>query len=170
MIDRRLFLLGVAMLPFAARAGSKTGRRLVVLDFEILDTSQEPVDQRADHARRLARMRDDVESGLAAKGVYSIIDRAVIADDLDAIQKMTYVRTCNGCEFTLGRKAGADFVMLGQVNKVSTLVMSMDVWIKSVATGEMLYHQRFDFRGDNDNSWSRTTKYVVERIARDPVM
>jgi len=172
MTDRRRLLLLVAALPFvasAARGQTKTGKKLLVLDFDIVDTSQEPVDQRADHARRLAKMRDDVAHGLASANVYEIIDRAAVAADLDVIQTQTYIRTCNGCELTLGKKAGADFVLLGQVNKVSTLVMSMDVWIKSVATSETLYHQRFDFRGDTDNSWFRTTKYVVERIARDPV-
>lgn len=169
MNDRRLFLLGAMSLPFAARAQTKTGKRILVLDFDIVDTSQEPIDQRADHARRLVRMRDNVASGLATKSVYEVVDRAVIAADLDRIQQQTYVRTCNGCELTLGRKANADLVLLGQVNKISTLIMSMDVTIKSVTSGDMLFMQRFDFRGDNDNSWFRTTKFVVERIARDPV-
>ncbi len=168
-LTRRAALLAAALLPFAAQAATKTGKRLLVLDFEILDTSQEPIDQRDAHSRRLANIRDEITAGLAAKNVYEIVDRSIVADDLAAILQRTYIRTCNGCELTLGRKANADLVMLGQVNKVSTLIMSMDVGIKRVATGERVYQQRFDFRGDNDNSWSRTAKFAFERIARDPV-
>lgn len=170
LLSRRVALAAAvaAMSPLGAKAASATGKRLLVLDFDLVDTSQEPTDQSAAHLRRLARIRDDIAAGLAAENIYDIVDRSSVAGDLDAIQKQTYIRTCNGCELTLGKKAGADLVLLGQVNKVSTLVMSLDVAIKNVANGEALYRQRFDFRGDNDYSWARTTKYVVARIARDP--
>jgi len=164
-----LLALLLTTIPFAASAESTTGKRLLVLGADILDTSQEPVDQRADHARRLARMRDDISAGLAEKHVYDIVDRAPIEKALAATLARTYLRTCNGCEVEFGRQTGADFVLVGQVNKISTLIMSMDVTFRSVATGQPIYVQRFDFRGDNDNSWARTTKYVVERIARDPI-
>ncbi|MBI5012817.1 MAG: DUF3280 domain-containing protein, partial [Methylocystis sp.] len=100
--------------------------------------------------------------------VYDVVDRGPIAADLDAILKQTYIRTCNGCELSLARKAGADLVLTGVVNKVSTLILSMGVSIARVSTGELIYHQGFDFRGDNDQSWARATKFFVDRIARDP--
>lgn len=167
-IHRRALLFCAMTLPFAARAD--TLKRLLVLDFELLDTSQEPVDQSAVHARRLASTRDEIASGLAAKGVYDVVDRSIIAADIDEILKQTYIRTCNGCELTLGKKSGADLVLYGQVNKVSTLILSMGVSIKRVATGELVYRQGFDFRGDNDQSYARAAKYFVERIAREPVI
>ncbi|MCX7900584.1 MAG: DUF3280 domain-containing protein [Methylocystis sp.] len=170
-IGRRAILAAITIAtPFAAHAETLTGKRLLVLGFDMLDTSQEPVDQRADHERRLARLRDDVAAGLAAKRVYEIVDRAPSEKALVETLARTYLRTCNGCDIEFGRQTSADFVLLGQVNKVSTLIMSMDVTIKSVKLGQPLYSQRFDFRGDNDKAWERATKYVIERIARDPVM
>jgi hypothetical protein len=169
MIGRR-GLLGLALLlPLSPAAWAEEARRrLLVLDFELIDTSNEPVDQSAEHAKRLARARDDIGAGLAARGVYDVVERATIASDLDAILKQTYIRTCNGCELSLARKAGADFVLTGVVNKVSTLILSMGVSIARVSTGETIYHQGFDFRGDNDQSWARAAKFFVDRIARDP--
>lgn len=171
MIGRRR-LLGFALLLLLFQAASVSAieprRRLLVLDFELIDTSQEPVDQTAEHSRRLARTRDDIGAGLAARGVYDIVDRAPIAADIDAILKRTYIRTCNGCELSLATKAGADLVLTGVVNKVSTLILSMGVSIARASTGELIYHQGFDFRGDNDQSWARATKFFVNRIARDP--
>jgi hypothetical protein len=169
MIGRRS-LLGLALLlPLSPAAWAEEARRrLLVLDFELIDTSNEPVDQSAEHAKRLARARDDIGAGLAARGVYDVVERATIASDLDAILKQTYIRTCNGCELSLARKAGADFVLTGVVNKVSTLILSMGVSIARVSTGETIYHQGFDFRGDNDQSWARAAKFFVDRIARDP--
>ncbi|MGD9545844.1 MAG: DUF3280 domain-containing protein [Methylocystis sp.] len=171
MIGRR-GLLGLALLlPLAGAApavAEEPRARLLVLDFELIDTSNEPVDQTAEHARRLARARDDLAAGLAARRVYDVVDRTAIAADLDAILKQTYIRTCNGCELSLARKAGADLVLTGVVNKVSTLILSMGVSITRVSTGELIYHQGFDFRGDNDQSWARATKFLVDRIARHP--
>jgi len=171
MICRRGLLGHALLLPLANVASALAAspqRRLLVLDFELIDTSNEPIDQSAEHARRLARARDDIGAGLAARGVYDVVDRAPIAADLDAILKQTYIRTCNGCEGALARKAGADLVLTGVVNKVSTLILSMGVSIARASTGELIYHQGFDFRGDNDQSWVRATKFFVDRIARDP--
>lgn len=172
MIGRR-GLIGLALfLPLTQAASTALSaeprRRLLVLDFELIDTSNEPIDQTAEHARRLIRARDDVAAGLAARGAYDVVDRAPIAADLDAILKQTYIRTCNGCELALAAKAGADLVLTGVVNKVSTLILSMGVSIARASTGELIYHQGFDFRGDNDQSWARATKFFVDRIARDP--
>ncbi len=170
--DRRRLLAAAALAPFASRAEPvlATGRTLLVLDFEIVDTSNEPVDQRADHTRRLAQARDGIASGLAARGTYIVVDRAAIRADLDRILNQTYIRTCNGCEVSLARKAGADLVMTGVVNKVSTLILSMGVSITRTSSGQLIYHQGFDFRGDSDQSYMRAAKFFSERIARDPVV
>ncbi|MBM3562382.1 MAG: DUF2380 domain-containing protein [Alphaproteobacteria bacterium] len=173
MIGRRRLLVFGLLLPLfraASASSQEPRRRLLVLDFELIDTSNEPVDQSAEHAKRLARARDDIAAGLAARGVYDVVDRAPIAADLDAILKRTYIRTCNGCEASLATKAGANLVLTGVVNKVSTLILSMAVSIARASTGEMIYHQGFDFRGDNDQSWARATKFFVDRVARDPPM
>ncbi|WP_036286218.1 DUF3280 domain-containing protein [Methylocystis sp. ATCC 49242] len=171
-LDRRRFIVGATLFPLAAHAqtGPKAGKRLLVLDFEIIDTSNEPVDQRADHARRLASVRDEIAAGLAAHQTYVVVDRASIEKDLAEILDQTYIRTCNGCELTLAKKAGADLVLTGVFNKVSTLILSMGVSIARVSTGELIYHQGFDFRGDTDQSWARASKFFVERIARDPAI
>lgn len=179
ILDRRRLIGAAALLPFAAAAqtaaaptaapdGVRTGKRLLVLDFEIVDTSNEPADQRADHARRLAAARDSIAAGLAARGTYQIVDRAVIGGELDQILGRTYLRSCN-CVADLGAKAGADLVMTGLVNKVSTLILSMGVSVTRASSGEVVYHQGFDFRGDNDNSYARAAKFFTERISRDPV-
>lgn len=173
-LDRRRLIGAAALFPFAAsesraESGPKTGKRLLILDFEIVDTSGEPVDQRADHARRLVQSREAIAAGLSARGTYDIVDRAPIQAEIDDILKQTYIRTCNGCEISFARKAGADLVMTGLVNKVSTLILSMGVSLTRVSSGELVYHQGFDFRGDNDQSWARAAKFFTERLARDPV-
>ena len=175
ILDRRHMLCAAALWPFVAKAqpvagaGPKTGKKILILDFEMIDTSNEPTDQRADHARRLEIARDAIAHGLAARETYVVLDRAPIKNDIDAVMKQTYLRTCNGCEFDLARKLGADLVLLGVVNKVSLLILSMGVSIFRVDSREMIYHQSFDFRGDSDRSYEKTGGYIAERLSRAPV-
>jgi len=140
--------------------------RLLVLDFEILDSSNEPVDRRAEHERRLVAIRDYITDAVATRRLYEVVDRAAVRAELDAILEHQYLRSCNGCEIMLARHAGADFVMLGKINKISTLIGSMDIWIKDVATDRVVYFQTFGFRGDTDEAWMRASKFFVESLSK----
>lgn len=179
ILDRRHLIYAAALWPFAAQAeaagvgapliGPKTGKKILVLDFEMIDTSNEPTDQREDHARRLQIARDAIAHSLSAHETYVVLDRTPIQSDIEAVLKQTYLRTCNGCEFDLARKLGADLVLLGVINKVSLLILSMNISILRVADRELIFHQGFDFRGDSDRSYEKTGKYIADRLARTPV-
>jgi hypothetical protein len=133
-----------------------------------VDTSGEPTDQRADHARRIGLVRDEILRQLTAGDIYEVVGSEKIASELAGILDHTYLRSCNGCEFTLGEHAGADLVMTGQINKISTLLMNMRVWIKDVRSRETVFFQSFDFRGDNDNAWMRAARYFGQRVVENP--
>lgn len=161
--------LGVLAFLWASSAFADASKlRLLPLDFELVDTSGEPIDQTADHARRLEAARDRVASEASSRGAYELVGREKIADELAALLKTTYLRTCNGCELALARRAGADLVMTGQIFKASSLILAMKVWIKNARTGDPVFYQTFDFRGDNDESWRRTAKYIGARLAEHP--
>jgi hypothetical protein len=155
----------VSMFLGARAVDAAPLRRLLVLDFEIVDTSNEPTDHRSEHAKRLHLVRDAIASELAARGLYEIADRKVIGGELDAILEHQFLRTCNGCELALARQARADLVMLGKFNKISTLIGSMDILIKDVTTGAVVYVQTFGFRGDSDQAWLRAAKFFVDGFA-----
>ncbi|WP_181700596.1 DUF3280 domain-containing protein [Chthonobacter albigriseus] len=142
--------------------------RIAVLDFAIVDTSGEPRDQTADHARRLAELRDFVAAELARRTLYDVVDLGPIRPAVDAALGLENLHACNGCDIVLGRKAGADRVLVGWVKKVSTLVMSFEAEIRDTATGRPLVHKSLDFRGDNDAAWQRMASYLVNRLAELP--
>jgi hypothetical protein len=146
--------------------GTAPLKRLLILDFEIVDTSNEPVDRRAEHERRLTVIRDAIGEEFTARRICDIVDRAPIRKELDAILEHQFLRSCNGCELPLAQRAGADFVMLGKLNKISTLVGSMDILIKDAKTGAPVYAQIFGFRGDTDQAWLRAAKFFAEGFAR----
>jgi hypothetical protein len=163
----RLAALVLALtVPAAQTAGAEPPRRLLVLDFEILDTSGEPIDHRAEHARRLRLVRDSIAQELADAKIYTIVDREVVRAELDAILARQYLRSCNGCERDLARRAGADLVMFGGFHKVSTLIGRMEIAIRDANTGEIVYARTFGFRGDTDEAWLRATRFFLDELSR----
>lgn len=166
-----LGLLIVAMaLPAQAQesAQEREPPSLLVLGLELVDTSGEVTDQRADHARRLAAIKDTLTAELAARNVYEVVDPAEIQAAIDATRETQYLHACNGCEIELAREAGADRVLTGHVRKVSSLVMALWVDIKDADTGRPVLRKVLDFRGDNDRAWQQATLYLVRALEQLP--
>lgn len=134
--------------------------KLAVFDFELIDTSLEGETQgpRADEADRIARISDQLRQMLAEKGPYEIVDLAPAAD---AIAKAGPRHGCNGCVADLARPLGADLALIGTVQKVSNLILNINVYIWDVASGQEVYGNSVDIRGNTDESWSRGVSYLV---------
>jgi Protein of unknown function (DUF2380) len=141
---------------------------LLVLNLELVDSSGEVTDQRDDHERRLAAVRDVLATELAGRAVYDVVDPAKIQPEIDATPERQYLHACNGCEIRFARAAGADRVLTGHVRKVSSLVMALWVDIKDADTGRPLVRKVLDFRGDTDEAWQRATLYLVNQLEQLP--
>ena len=72
---------------------------------------------------------------------------------------------CNGCELDIARALRADRVLVGWVQKVSNLILNINVRIEDAATGQVLLLQSVDLRGNTDETWRRGIAYLVRRIA-----
>ncbi len=169
----RQFICGVTLLaaglaaagvwPPVTLAGEADLPRLAVLPIEIEDTSGEA--GAADrHDAMLASLTRFISEAIAAAGIYDVVDPARVKQAVEAENPGTYLRACNGCEFDIANSVGADRVMIGWLFKMSTLVLSLHVVIKDVATGNIIYAKTFDFRGDNEKSWKRAADYMVKAI------
>jgi len=47
------------------------------------------------------------------------------------------------------------------VQKVSNLILNINIEIKSVASGQTILNKSVDIRGNTDQSWSRGISYMV---------
>lgn len=149
----------------AACAGELALNKLAVLPFEIKDTSGE-VGAPDRHDAMLARLTRFVGAQIAAAEIMDVVDQARVGAAVTAVNPGTYLRSCNGCERDIAKSVGADLVMIGWLFKVSTLVLSLHVVVKDVASGQILYARTFDFRGDNEKAWTRAADYMVDALAR----
>jgi hypothetical protein len=47
------------------------------------------------------------------------------------------------------------------VQKVSNLILNVNIYVRDVATENLVARMSADFRGNTDESWSRAVEYLV---------
>jgi Protein of unknown function (DUF2380)/Defensin propeptide len=133
--------------------------KVAVFDFELVDTSlQGEVDgPRVDERDRLARVGDQLRQELEASGRFRVLDVSAIR----AALHRNNLQACGGCDVEFARQLGADLVITGVVQKVSNLILNMNIYMRDVATGRMVASMSADLRGNTDESWSRAMSYLI---------
>lgn len=97
---------------------------------------------------------------LEASGRFKFISTppAVLADIASSGQNLG---ECHGCETDYGRRLGADEVAWVKIQKVSNLILNLNVFMADVSTEKMTFAHSVDIRGNTDESWTRSLTYLV---------
>ena len=137
-----------------------------VFDFEMIDSSLdgEMHGARMDEQARLKRVGDQVRKGLAQSDKFIIVDIAPV--EAEALKNN--LQACGGCDVDLAQRLGADLSITGTVQKVSNLILNMNVYIRDVHTRKLVISMSVDLRGNTDESWSRATNYLLRYRLLEP--
>ena len=71
------------------------------------------------------------------------------------------LQACGGCDATLAREAGADVAVTGTVQKVSNLILNLNIYLHDAKDDRLLQSMSADFRGNTDESWARALSYLI---------
>jgi hypothetical protein len=112
---------------------------------------------RADEQHRLAALDAELRDLLVASSCCSIVDLAGVTKQAQGMD----MRTCNGCDVDLARQEGARISVTGWVQKVSNLILNINVVARDVPTGRVIDAGSVDIRGNTDESWSRGLSYLL---------
>ena len=151
----------------AAWAAAGPTTRVAVFDFELIDSSLEGEvsGPRADEQQRLGLISDQLRRQLEDSGRYEIVDMSGVAKDIEAIG---YVHACNGCQARIAGPLGANLAISGTVQKVSNLILNINLYLYDVPSGKLLKAMSVDIRSNTDKSWSRGVSYLVRnRILKE---
>ena len=151
------------MLASWAFARAAEPPKLAVFDFEMIDSSLdgEVYGTRPDERERLARVGDQLRKELGESGKFRIIDIAPV----NAAAHQSNLQACGGCDAKLAQQLGADLYITGVVQKVSNLILNVNVYLHDAQTGRLVTAASVDMRGNTDESWSRATRYLLrERL------
>ncbi len=137
--------------------------KLAVFDFEMIDTSLpgQFYGPQADEHDRLLRVGDLVRKELGESSKFQIVDIAPV----NAAAHQSNLQACGGCDVKLAQQLNADLDITGVVQKVSNLILNINIYLRDVHTGRLVTAVSADMRGNTDESWSRATRYLIrERL------
>src|SRR5262249_4961320 len=134
--------------------GPTVAQSVAVFDFELIDTSLEGAIRGAwpDEQERLARLSDQLQQLLRDSRRFSLVDITPIAREAQA----SNLQACGGCDIQLTRRLGAELAITGTVQKVSNLILNMNI-----LSGATIAAMSADMRGNTDETWSRTLNWLV---------
>jgi hypothetical protein len=90
-------------------------------------------------------------------GRFSLVDIAPIASEARA----SNLQACGGCDMLLVRRIGAELAITGTVQKVSNLILSINIYVRNASSGATIAAMSADMRGNADETWSRTLDWLV---------
>ena len=61
----------------------------------------------------------------------------------------------------LAQRIGAELAITGTVQKVSNLILNMNIYVRKASTGATIAAMSADMRGNTDETWSRTLDWLV---------
>ncbi len=134
--------------------------RAAVFDFEWIDTSLEGAmgGLRQDEQQRLQELGERLRRALAASGRFEPVDITPVAEEARHLN----LQACGGCDARLARGLGAQLAITGTVQKVSNLILNINIYTRDATTGRLIAVSSADMRGNTEESWFRTLDWLVK--------
>jgi hypothetical protein len=157
-------ILVLALSPALARAALDKplapGAKVAFLGMTFIDLSTEGAYNgvRADETARLELMEDAARDRFVQEGFVILTNEPVAAELASTVNPAD----CNGCDLSMGERLGADYVLVGEVRKISNLILSVELVLRDVDSGEMLRGLAVDIRSNTDDSWLRGIRYILK--------
>ena len=156
----RPLLLACALAGTFSPAMAKTLPTVAVFEFALTNTSLAA--STPEELARLQRLDQQLRNGL--RDHFELVDVGPVRDRLAGVDS---IRGCNGCELDLARQLGAQQVAYGWVQKVSNLILNVNLVVEDVSSGRTLRAESVDIRSNTDESWTRGLRYLLnERMFR----
>ncbi len=152
--------LALAGLP-AAESGATQAPKTAFLGIEFLNDNAglEPTSN-AEH-KRMQMVEEIFKEKLKEAGLYSFID--LPRQMQDRIEKGQPIGECGGCEISYGKELGVEHIAWIRIQKVSNLILNMNVYIANVETEKMTFVRSVDIRGNTDETWAHSIKWLIKR-------
>lgn len=153
----RIGCLAGAAMVFAPPAASADPIEVAVFDFQFARGT--PVEPTEEDRARLKRTSDTFRKLLQDSGRYRLVPTDAVREE---VAKTADLRACGGCADTFGEKVGAAATFVGEVQKVSNLILNMNVYYKPLGSNTRERAYSVDLRGNTDESFDRGIKYLVK--------
>jgi hypothetical protein len=151
------FAVAVPLGMLLARAHADEPK-VAVFD-KLVDTSLEGATfgPRAHQQAHLAQIANQLRDRLAKSGLLAVVDVRPVA----ARARAADPRSCGGRDAQFASPVVADFSLVGWIQKVSNLILNMNIVVSDAKTGRVISVKSVDTRGKTDESWSRAIDWLI---------
>jgi Protein of unknown function (DUF2380) len=131
--------------------------RVAFFGFQLINTSLEPTTPI--EIRRLKMLDDLLRQQLDDSGRFEIVPiPPAIQQQIAAGPE---INGCNGCERDFTKRIGANWAAWGTVQKVSNLILNINLYLENTTVGKLEFVKSVDIRGNTDESWQHGLKYLL---------
>jgi Protein of unknown function (DUF2380) len=156
LILRVVLVLGSCGIAGVTEA-DQTLPRVTFFGFQLINTSPQPT---TPEEKQRIRMLDDMfQQKLDASRRFKMV--CIPSKLRDKIAAAPEISDCNGCERDFALEAGADWAAWGTVQKVSNLILNINVYMEDARANKMEFVKSVDIRGNTDESWQRGLDYML---------
>jgi hypothetical protein len=118
-------------------------------------------------AARVRMISDEMRMQLRDRALYRVADNAPAGALIAQLTASQNLNACNGCELQIGRKLEVERVGVCWVQKISNLILNVNLRVEDVASGQTVFQRSVDIRGNTDQSWRRGVTALVDLLAAD---
>lgn len=154
-------LVGLCAPAYPASAAARPS--IMVLPFDFFDGSADQRPAALDaQTRLLSALPDQVNQALQDGGNFRVITSRAVRSALQKLQgEYAYPTLCGECMLKLGAEAGADYVVVGQVRKVSNLIIYLQAEVDGVRTHQVVDQVLLEVKADNPTMLRRAAPLGV---------
>ncbi len=152
------FIAVLASVPASVDAAERMA--LAIAEFDFSDTSEEVTDQSREHAARLQLFGSTLQSVLSTNNSIEIVQLTCPAGE------------CTGRTAGLkalsqrAKDAGARYLLIGEIKKMSTLVGQVKFAVLDLTTSKSVCDRFLSYRGDSDEAWRRAAVFAANDIPK----
>ena len=110
-----------------------------------------------DDLRRLKLVADELKALMQKDGRYEIVDLTAFNAEVD---KASPFDKCDSCETPIADKAGAELAVTGVANKFSNALISLQLYVRDVKSGEMKKTMSAAIQGNTDELWLHGLRWL----------
>jgi hypothetical protein len=161
--------IGGACFMLAAASAHAEPVSIAVMNCALIDDNAAYNDAEINRIQqaRIDMISNAMRAQLDASQRYRIADNSRAAEliaRLDATQDLT---SCDSCARQVGGELGVEQVGICWVQKVSNLILNLNLRVEDVASGKTLFQRSVDIRGNTDLSWRRGATALVGLLVND---
>lgn len=108
---------------------------------------------------RLALAGEELKRLLGERLGYEVVDLSPLAGE---IRQAAPFHKCDGCEADIARKAGAELVVSGNIQKITLMILNLNLMVREVAGGAVKGSYTYPLRDNSDDGWLRGVRRAVE--------